>query len=186
MLMGGSDNVLVSLWSVEDRSTAMLMCRFYGELLNGTPPPLALRRAKLWLIEQSIPLEEGHGASPMRPRSLPGRLPFFWSGFVLSGSHLPATFEEPTDSAELGSPKAPVKCEFAAGEKEYLNHLRCPAGLPVTYHRMGSMGIGVFRHVVDLYLIECQDHIHNAHVMMDMYFPGYRERRPIPGFRMKE
>ncbi len=186
LLMGGSDNILVSLWSVEDRSTAMLMGRFYRELLAGAAPPQALRRAKLWLIDQPIPLDERHAAPDTRPPSLPGRFPFFWSGFVLSGTHLPVRFEEPTDSSDLGSPKAPVKCEAAPGEREYLDRLRCPDGLPVTYKRAGNVGVGAFGHIVDLYDIECQDHKHRASVMMDFYFWGYRERRPIPGFRMQE
>lgn len=47
----GADNLLVSLWSVEDRSTARLMISFYEALQKGDNPSIALRSAKRNLVE---------------------------------------------------------------------------------------------------------------------------------------
>ena len=68
-LTAGADRVLVSLWKVDDRATAVLMERFYqGLLQKGLPPPAALRQAQL---------------SMMRERRWED--PYYWSGFVLQG-----------------------------------------------------------------------------------------------------
>jgi CHAT domain-containing protein len=56
----------VSLWRVNDRSTSILMKRFYEELLGGTPKPEALRRASLAVRE-----EYPH--------------PYYWAPFILLG-----------------------------------------------------------------------------------------------------
>ncbi|NGP77929.1 CHAT domain-containing protein [Balneolaceae bacterium YR4-1] len=47
----GADNLLVSLWSVEDRSTARLMISFYKQLQEGVKPSIALQLAKQDLVE---------------------------------------------------------------------------------------------------------------------------------------
>jgi CHAT domain-containing protein len=48
--LAGSACAIASLWPVDDFATAMLMTRFYNELMdNELPPPEALRRAQLWL-----------------------------------------------------------------------------------------------------------------------------------------
>ncbi len=68
-LDAGATRVLVSLWFVSDEATALLMERFYVELLvEGKTPPAALQAAQLWL--QSFPQ---------------WRSPFYWAGFVLQG-----------------------------------------------------------------------------------------------------
>jgi CHAT domain-containing protein/Flp pilus assembly protein TadD len=90
-LQAGARSLLVSLWKVEDRSTSMLMERFYENLrggyqgVRGTGPrrvqgsPMskaeALQEAKRWLREWKD--DRGH-----RPYAHP----FFWAGFVLMGS----------------------------------------------------------------------------------------------------
>ena len=68
-LQAGAAAVVVSLWPVNDRSTAELMKRFYRELLlEGRPPSTALRQAQLSLL----------GERRWRP-------PFYWAGFLLLG-----------------------------------------------------------------------------------------------------
>jgi CHAT domain-containing protein len=70
-LYAGAARVLVSLWSVEDRSTRDLMERFYrGLLQRGLPPGRALQEAQraLWRA---------------------GRPPHQWAGFVLQGDWRP-------------------------------------------------------------------------------------------------
>jgi CHAT domain-containing protein len=62
----GAPTLLVSLWTVDDESTAELMASFYAYLRAGDNPSAALRRAQCELLSY-------------RPH------PFFWSPFVLLG-----------------------------------------------------------------------------------------------------
>ena len=69
-LAAGARSVVVSLWKVNDRSTALLMERFYRPLLTrGMPRESALARAKRALL-----------ADPQT------RSPFHWAPFVLIGA----------------------------------------------------------------------------------------------------
>ncbi|MFB2836696.1 CHAT domain-containing protein, partial [Floridanema evergladense] len=54
-LYAGAINVVSSLWSVSDFSTAFLMIRFYQELENISNIPLALQAAQKWLKSVSRP-----------------------------------------------------------------------------------------------------------------------------------
>lgn len=67
-LYAGAANVLATLWSVEDQSTARLMSSFYRELAAGKSEPAALADA------QRAALRDPRTAHP-----------FYWAGFVLSG-----------------------------------------------------------------------------------------------------
>jgi CHAT domain-containing protein/Tfp pilus assembly protein PilF len=68
-LQAGARGVLASLWRVEDRSTARLMELFYRRLAAGASEARALAGAQRELLGE------------------PGRQhPFYWAGFVLSGS----------------------------------------------------------------------------------------------------
>jgi CHAT domain-containing protein len=70
-LGAGAGSVVVSLWSVNDVSTAMLMNSFYRELLaNGAARDVALARAKRALIARAET-----------------RAPFHWAPFVLVGEN---------------------------------------------------------------------------------------------------
>lgn len=62
----GSPSLLLSLWTVDDDTTASLMTEFYRNLRETESPAGALRRAQLSLLETN-------------PH------PFFWSPFVLMG-----------------------------------------------------------------------------------------------------
>ncbi len=62
----GARALVVSLWTVDDDSTARLMRRFYGELRTGHPVNQALRTAQL-----AIKAEMGH--------------PYYWAPFILTG-----------------------------------------------------------------------------------------------------
>lgn len=70
-LYAGSRSVLVSLWRVEDESTAVLMGTFYQHVAQGLPFPEALRRAKQELRTH---------------RSGRFSHPFYWAPFVLYDS----------------------------------------------------------------------------------------------------
>jgi CHAT domain-containing protein len=58
--------VIASLWQVEDQSTASLMRRMYDEMAAHTDVARALQLAQLSLI---------------------GQHPYYWAGFLLTGSN---------------------------------------------------------------------------------------------------
>ncbi len=64
-LEAGSQNVVASLWEVDDASTAKLMERMYFHLRGGVTPQQALRTAKLELL---------HSTGPYRK-------PYYWGPF---------------------------------------------------------------------------------------------------------
>ncbi len=64
----GASALIATLWRVDERSTLMLMDRFYREVLAGTDFAEALRQAQLYL------------------RSLPRfAAPYYWASFILVG-----------------------------------------------------------------------------------------------------
>ncbi len=65
----GAQNVLASLWKVDDRATELLMKEFYFALLRESrSPDVALREAQkaMWLKRR-------------------WKAPFYWAAFVLQG-----------------------------------------------------------------------------------------------------
>ena len=115
LLMSGARSVVLSLWKVDDQATALLMSRFYRNLLGRRPGlsgPLskaeALREAKAWLrgltadevggelaaLDRGEPHKmakagggAAQGASPAsRPPGLrPYAHPSYWAAFILVG-----------------------------------------------------------------------------------------------------
>lgn len=71
----GAAHVLATFWPVADLSTAMLMARVYRGLGSGLAPADALREAQLAFLSQ-------------RSRQVPPsyRHPYYWAGYVASGS----------------------------------------------------------------------------------------------------
>ena len=69
-LYAGAPNVMMSLWSVPDESTAKLMEGFYGHLRNGMSKSEALRQAKLDYLSEADQLTAA---------------PYYWGGFLLVG-----------------------------------------------------------------------------------------------------
>ena len=107
-LQAGATAVISSLWSVDDRSTALLMERMYMNLLdknNPMEPAQALREAQLWLRDATagaigdyyqsylVPrLSKGDAASAyieiLQRSNLEGTPyahPFYWAAFTYSG-----------------------------------------------------------------------------------------------------
>jgi CHAT domain-containing protein/Tfp pilus assembly protein PilF len=68
-LYAGAQNLLVSLWQVNDASTAHLMVDFYNSMLDGKSKSAALRKAKLALMERDSKYAR----------------PYYWAPFVLIG-----------------------------------------------------------------------------------------------------
>jgi CHAT domain-containing protein len=64
-LYAGAHNVIGTLWEVSDASAPLLMDAVYGDIEQGLAPRIALRRAKLRLLQGSF------------------RRPFFWGPFEL-------------------------------------------------------------------------------------------------------
>ena len=65
----GASTVLVSLWSVADQSTSILISEFYENLLKkGINKSVALQQSQLSMIEDA---ELAH--------------PFYWAPFILVG-----------------------------------------------------------------------------------------------------
>ncbi|OKH43637.1 hypothetical protein NIES2101_29895 [Calothrix sp. HK-06] len=50
LIAAGVNSLIVSLWSVEDQSTAFLMVRFYQNLQHGMKAAVALNEAQRWLL----------------------------------------------------------------------------------------------------------------------------------------
>jgi CHAT domain-containing protein len=68
-MYAGTPRVLASLWSVDDKSTAILMTRFYKAMLEkGLPPAAALRTAQLELQKEEK-----------------WQSPYYWSAFTIQG-----------------------------------------------------------------------------------------------------
>jgi len=114
LLLAGSRSVCLSLWEVDDTATALLMDRFYQNLLgkrDGLDAPLqkaeALAEAKHWLRSLTVPqaaelvAELSHGVArgpghktkvvdlvpptAPDPEAHPYDHPYFWAAFVLVG-----------------------------------------------------------------------------------------------------
>ena len=79
--VAGARTVAASLWPVADASTAELMIRFYGHLLDDVPKDEALRAAQLELIRHPVQVPDGEGGSVLRDFSSP----YYWAAFQLIG-----------------------------------------------------------------------------------------------------
>ena len=102
-LATGTDSLVVSLWNVPDRSTAMLMTRFYDNLQQGRTKSESLQAAKQWLRSLTsqqvqefwteMPDDPAPNAAHCADRPLatsrhssrPYADPYFWAPFILIG-----------------------------------------------------------------------------------------------------
>ncbi len=73
----GCPSLLMSLWSVPDGSTAIIMEKFFEELNKGKPKDEALKNAQLSYLAEASP-DKKH--------------PVYWAGFVPSGDMQPIGF----------------------------------------------------------------------------------------------
>jgi len=86
---------------------------------------------------------------------------------------------------KLGTEENPVRADMPAGQRAYLARLRCNDGAPPTWSRVGNLGSGVFGSIVDQYDLRCEGaHPPRTIIVMDMYFKGHVEARPIDGFKI--
>lgn len=76
-LYAGTASLLLSQWAVEDRSTALLMSRFYTELMGGCGKGEALRRAQeAFIVGEAAASDSGAALDH----------PYFWAPFFLVGT----------------------------------------------------------------------------------------------------
>ena len=73
----GIQSVLMTLWELEDHSSASLMKLFYSNLKDGYPNDIALQKAKLQYLESAGQLQSH---------------PYFWAGFVSIGQNAPIKY----------------------------------------------------------------------------------------------
>lgn len=102
-LYAGSPNVVSSLWTVDDKSTAFLMIRFYQNLYQGLSVALSLNQAQIWLRnitklelekwieEDGLLLDRTQKINLKRKLKLmpdeakPFKSPFYWAAFRAVG-----------------------------------------------------------------------------------------------------
>src|SRR5690606_17425015 len=81
-LQAGAAAVVSSLWTVDDRSTTLLMQRFYhNQFQDQMNPSSALREAQIWLRD----LSENEEAMPGSKTRAKFKSPYFWAPFVYYG-----------------------------------------------------------------------------------------------------
>jgi CHAT domain-containing protein len=104
LFLAGGRSLVLSLWKVDDNATALLMTRFYQNLLGKRPgldKPLpkaeALQEAKTWLrgltvkeVEQHLAAlprgeEREKPAAPVPAAVHPYAHPYYWAAFILIG-----------------------------------------------------------------------------------------------------
>ena len=79
-IYAGVPGIVMTLWSVEDQSSAEIVENFYGYLKDGMSKDEALRQAKLDLIGQGDPLRSH---------------PYYWAAYVTIGDYSPMKFVKP-------------------------------------------------------------------------------------------
>jgi hypothetical protein len=84
----------------------------------------------------------------------------------------------------LGDKGNPVRVHMPPGQRAYLARLVCAGGGTPSFSRIGSFGVGPYGTIVDAYNVACGTNA--TRVFMDMYHPSYVERRPVPGFTIRE
>ena len=83
----------------------------------------------------------------------------------------------------VGSAGNPVRAFMPAGQYAYLRDLLCADGLRPLYKRISNAGAGPYTTIVDVFDVRCETASYR--VYMDMYHPGYVEKRPVSGFTLR-
>lgn len=78
--LSGIPNIIVTQWSVTDKSSSSLMSRFYYYLSEGIPSDVAMQKAKIDMLIKVDPVK---------------KKPYFWAGYVCYGS---STFMPPKNN----------------------------------------------------------------------------------------
>ncbi|WP_416462546.1 hypothetical protein [Sphingomonas sp. VDB2] len=102
-------------------------------------------------------------------------------GGGLSGKALRTAIDKAA-TFPLGSQDNPVRANGPEGQRAYLSRLRCADGKAPAFARGGSVGMGVFGYIVDVYGVTCPGS-QAEQVYIDMYH-RHREDSAPPGFTM--
>jgi len=70
--LSGVPSVVMSLWKVPDTQTKRIMLHFYDHLMEGDSKSVALKKAKLDYLQETV--------DPVL------RHPYYWAGFVINGN----------------------------------------------------------------------------------------------------
>lgn len=76
-IFAGVPGIVMTMWSVDDESSANIVIRFYDYLEDGMPKDEALRQAKLDLLAEGDPLKSH---------------PYYWAAYVNIGDNSPMKF----------------------------------------------------------------------------------------------
>jgi hypothetical protein len=87
-------------------------------------------------------------------------------------------------SGPLGERENPVRAKGVLGQRDYLARLRCKNGRAPEFERAGSIGLGPYGKILDLYTLHCENGPVQQ-VAMDLYH-CVEEIRPIEGFEIVE
>jgi CHAT domain-containing protein len=105
LFLAGARTVVLSQWKVDDRATALLMTRFYGNLLGKRaglsgplPKAVALAEAKRWL--RTLSLAEATQRDGSEDDVRPYEHPHYWAGFILAGDPGDVSVSLPEPSRE--------------------------------------------------------------------------------------
>jgi hypothetical protein len=85
----------------------------------------------------------------------------------------------------LGSKGNPVRADGPAGERAYMQRLRCANGTVIDEkRRVGAAGVGPYTTMVSVWEVECYGELHVVHI--DGAHPGHVERRAARGFSIRD
>ena len=92
--LAGAANVVASLWTVRDLSTAELMTRYYTQLSSGRDPAHSLQQAQLALLRAPIPVATATATTFRQklrrvlfgPPSIDYTHPHYWATFQVYGT----------------------------------------------------------------------------------------------------
>jgi len=88
-------------------------------------------------------------------------------------------------SANLGTNANPIRVDMPAGERAYLQRLRCSDGAAPAFERLGSAGGARDGHILDIYVVHCAaGEPRTAQLWMDMYHPAHDETGAPAGFTL--
>jgi len=111
-IYAGVPGIVMTLWSVEDQSSAEIVQKFYEYLEDGMSKDEALRQAKLDLLSQGDPLRSH---------------PYYWAAYVTIGDYSPMKFVKPLWTTILFSliillSTAGIIIEIAGRRRSGINH----------------------------------------------------------------
>lgn len=107
-------------------------------------------------------------------------------GNKLIGGEELAKLIEAAQAHPLGAKENPVRADRPAGQRAYLNRLRCADGKRPIARRVGNFGFGVYQRIIDGYEVLCEGSTPDkSMIYMDMYHPGHKEPAAVPGFTIE-